>query len=81
MEYNKSLSARIKRHNKQGFKGEGNHKMFSSVSGDYTSMTQNYRCYKYLDKDPYHINLVNRAKKLGLRHAGSKTVRQLKRFY
>lgn len=78
MEYNKSLSARIKRRNKQGFKGEGTRKTFIDVSGDYTSTTQNY---KYLDKDPYHINLVNRAKKLGLKHAGSKTVRQLKRFY
>ena len=78
MEYNKSLSARIKRRNKQGFKGEGNHKRFVRVFGDYTSITQNY---KDLDKDLYHINLVNRAKKLGLKHAGSKTVRQLKRFY
>ena len=78
MEYNKSLSARIKRRNKQGFKGEGNHKRFVSVSGDYTSPIQSYKDF---DKDPYHINLVNRAKKLGLKHAGSKTVRQLERFY
>lgn len=78
MEKNKSLSARIKRRNKSGFKGEGNHKMFGSVLGDYTSTTQNY---KDLDKNLYHVNLVNRAKKLGLKHAGSKTIRQLKRFY
>lgn len=78
MEKNKSLSARIKRRNKQGFKGEGTHKRFVNVSVDYTSTTQNY---KDLDKNLYHVNLVNRAKKLGLKHAGSKTVRQLERFY
>ena len=48
MEYNKSLSARIKRRNKQGFKGEGTHKRFVSVSGDYTSMAYSDELYAAL---------------------------------
>lgn len=60
MEKNKSLSARIKRRNKQGFKGEGNHKMFGSVLGDYRDENQNY---KKFDKNLELTNLVNRTKK------------------
>lgn len=43
MEYNKSLSARIKRRNKCGFLGIGTHKRFISGNGDYTDLCQNHK--------------------------------------
>ena len=43
MEYNKSLSARIKRRNKCGFLGIGTHKRFITGDGDYTDLFQNHK--------------------------------------
>lgn len=55
---NKSLSARIKRRNAQGFKGEGSHKDFTNGGGNYLDLKQNHK-----DKDIIENNI--RRSKLG----------------
>ena len=40
---NKSLSARIKRRNAQGFKGEGSHVDFRNGGGNYLDLKQNHK--------------------------------------
>lgn len=48
MEYNKSLSARIKRRNKCGFKGIGNHSPNNiRLMGDYTNPEENGKASTY----------------------------------
>ena len=49
MEYNKSLSARIRRRNKQGFEGFGNYYGVGSIHtyGDYTDQKQNHKEVDY----------------------------------
>ena len=49
MEYNKSLSARIRRRNNQGFKGEGTNPTFYFGGGDYTDEIQNHKLKDRLD--------------------------------
>ena len=57
MEYNKSLSARIKRRNKQGFSGNGTGLGFLIKNpGDYRDEKQNHK-----DKD-YKIDKARKAK-------------------
>ena len=87
MEYNKSLSARIKRRNKQGFSGLGTGKMvidgevksFNSVRasqmGDYTDPKQN-------NKNTEINHVANQARALSQigRHKGSKPIKRLKRL-
>lgn len=44
MEYNKSLSARIRHRNKQGFEGIGNPNLTkNNLYGDYTDQKQNHK--------------------------------------
>lgn len=48
MEYNKSLSARIRRRNKQEFSGAGTPAWDKSTSfGDYKDPSGNYKCIDY----------------------------------
>jgi len=48
MEYNESLSARIRRRNKQGFEGVGNHNPNNNpLMGDYTDPEQNGKTAAY----------------------------------
>lgn len=80
MEYNKSLSARIKRRNKSGFCGLGTHKFFKDVN---ISINDELVNHKYEDKlaNSYQKNLINYAKNHGYsKHAGSKMLGQLKRY-
>ena len=72
---NKSLSARIKRRNKAGFKGIGSYNFEKKTSyGDYREEFDNH---KDKDKNIYQENLINHAKLCGVRHPGSKTLKQL----
>ena len=72
--FNKSLSARIKRRNKQGFLGVGHHVYIKrNECGDYRNLIHNH---KYVV--PEMVNLVNRAKKLGYKHPGSKNYKTLR---
>jgi len=48
MEYNKSLSARIKRRNKQGFKGAGNNNFWEKKT-PFGNYLDEYENNKYLD--------------------------------
>jgi len=76
MEYNKSLSARIKRRNAQGFVGAGTSLGFVKTNyGDYTDPNQNHK-----NTEPNHI--ANQARALGQigRHKGSKPIKRLKRL-
>lgn len=80
METNKSLSARIKRRNKSGFRGVGTHNPLKEVN---ISINNELINHKYEDKlaNSYQKNLVNYAKKHGYsKHSGSKTLKQLKRY-
>ena len=80
MEFNKSLSARIKRRNKSGFCGLGTHSFPKEVN---ISINDEIFNHKYEDKqmNDYQKNLVNYAKKHGYsKHAGSKRLEQLKRY-
>lgn len=78
MEQNKSLSARIKRRNKQGFDGLGSHVNFKEVIYNVKDITLNH---KLADRDEEQINLVNFAKKRGYsKHSGSKSISQLRRY-
>lgn len=78
MEYNKSLSARIKRRNKQGFEGIGNYHGISPYPhpyGDYTDPNQNHK-----NTEPNHIaNQASALCQIG-RHKGSKPIKRLKRL-
>lgn len=73
MEYNESLSARIKRRNKQGFNGVGTHKLFLNVEG-------NIKDNSYGAINTHQTNLINYAKKHGFKNNGSKTIKQLERY-
>lgn len=66
MEYNKSLSARIRRRNKQGFLGYGNHFYFKNDGGDYKNKEDNHKSV-----NPYQ-SVVNFLRKRGFKHPGSK---------
>ena len=55
---NKSLSARVKRRNEQGFKGEGSHVDFRNGGGNYLDLKQNHK-----EKDVRENNI--RRSKLG----------------
>ncbi|MBO7692967.1 MAG: hypothetical protein J6Y28_01635 [Acholeplasmatales bacterium] len=81
MEYNKSLSARIKRRNKAGFKGVGNHSKNPKLVT--VSINDDFINYKYEDKqiNSYQRSLINFAKKHGYsKHAGSKFLGQLRHY-
>lgn len=71
MEYNKSLSARIKRRNKQGFKGEGTAPTFIKTT-EFGTIT------KEKSKDKYQ-NIKNLLKRC-CKHAGSKSAKVLKQY-
>lgn len=78
---NKSLSARIKRRNKQGFRGIGNHSLCPKEVN--ISINNEFINHKFEDKfvNSYQKSLVNYAKKHGYsKHAGSKLIGQLKRY-
>lgn len=78
MEQNKSLSARIKRRNKQGFDGTGSHVNFKKVIYKVNDITLNH---KLADRNEEQINLVSFAKKRGYsKHSGSKSISQLRRY-
>lgn len=78
MEQNKSLSARIKRRNKQGFDGTGSHVNFKKVIYNVKDITLNH---KLADRNEEQINLVNFAKKRDYsKHSGSKSISQLRRY-
>ena len=78
MEQNKSLSARIKRRNKQGFNGLGSHVNFKEVMYNVNDITLNH---KLADRNEEQINLVNFAKKKGYsKHSGSKSIGKLRRY-
>ena len=74
MEYNKSLSARVRRRNAQGFLGIGNHKDFSCGNGDYTSREYNHKS----TTNSEHYNLVKLCKNIGIKHPGSKSMATLR---
>lgn len=78
---NKSLSARIKRRNKQGFRGIGNHSLCPKEVN--ISINNELINHKFEDKfvNSYYKSLVNYAKKRGYsKHSGSKTLKQLERY-
>lgn len=80
MEINKSLSARIKRRNKSGFRGLGTH---NSPKAVIFSINDEFVNHKFEDKlaNSYQKSLVNYAKKRGYsKHSGSKTLNKLKRY-
>lgn len=78
MEQNKSLSARIKRRNKQGFTGVGNHINFKEVIYNVNDITLNH---KLADRNEEQINLFNFARKRGYsKHSGSKSINKLRRY-
>ena len=63
MEYNKSLSARIKRRNKQGFKGEGNCKWIKTTPfSDYNNFMVNHKDKDYKlandKKNKFGVDLI-----------------------
>lgn len=74
MSYNKSLSARIRRRNAQGFEGVGTGLGFLiKNSGDYTDPNQNH-------KDTGINHVANQAYSIGLigKHKGSKPIKRIK---
>lgn len=75
MEYNKSLSARIKRRNKQGFKGVGS---YNGVGPYHEYDNYNNPAYNHKSYDLEMVKRINRAKKLGYKHPGSKPYSVLK---
>lgn len=90
MEYNKSLSARIRRRNKQGFEGIGNHKDNNNpMMGDYKNPIDNHKFDDRLSINPdtleskispsYQMNVINQAKRIGIvgKRAGSKRINKL----
>lgn len=72
MEWNESLSARIKRRNKQGFKGEGSAPTFIKTT-EFGTIT------KEKSQDKYQ-NIKNFLRKRGHKHAGSKSAKVLKQY-
>lgn len=75
---NPSISARVKRRNKQGFCGQGNHNPNPQVvQYNINDTTLNH---KLEDKDQEHLSLVRHARRW-CRHPGSKTLKQLKRYH
>lgn len=71
MEYNKSLSARIKRRNKQGFIGVGTNPTFKTTP--YGTIAKK----KIQDK---YQNIKNFLRKHGHKHAGSKSAKVLESY-
>ena len=72
MEYNKSLSARIKRRNKQGFSGTGTATTFIKMT-EFGTITKEKSQDKYQD-------IKNFLRKRGHKHAGSKSAKVLKQY-
>ena len=68
---NKSLSARIKRRNKQGFKGEGTPTFIKTT--EFGTIT------KEKSQDKYQ-NIKNFLRKRGHKHAGSKSAKVLESY-
>lgn len=66
MEQNTSLSARVKRRNKQGFLGYGNHCDFRNGGGNYKNEKYNHKSVNL------YQGVVNFLRKRGFRHPGSK---------
>jgi len=66
MEYNKSLSARIRRRNAQGFLGYGNHANFKNGGGDYKNKEDNHKSVNL------YQGVINFLRKRGFKHPGSK---------
>ena len=92
MKNNKSLSARIKRRNKQGFLGEGTGLGYKMKNpGNYRDPEQNHKYDGRLDeritkegietivKPSKNQNIINQAKRIGIvgKHAGSKPIHKL----
>ena len=80
MEFNKSLSARIKRRNKSGFCGFGTHNPPKEVN---ISINNDLVNHKFEDKfvNSYQKSIINYARKHGYsKHVGSKTLGQLERY-
>ena len=76
MEQNSSLSARVRRRNKQGFNGTGTGLGFLIKNpGDYTDPEQNHK-----NTEINHV--ANQARALGQigKHKGSKPIKRLKRL-
>ena len=74
MNYNKSLSARIRRRNAQGFEGVGTGLGFLiKNSGDYTDPNQNhkYTGINHVANQAYSIGLIGK-------HKGSKPIKRIK---
>lgn len=69
---NKSLSARIKRRNKQGFSGRG-------TAPTFIKMTEFGTITKEKSQDKYQ-NIKNFLRKRGHKHAGSKSAKVLKQY-
>lgn len=72
MEYNKSLSARIKRRNKQGFSGVGTDTTFVKTT-PYGTIAKK----KVQDK---YQSVKNFLRKHGFKHPGSKSAKTLKSY-
>lgn len=72
MEYNKSLSARIRRRNKQGFNGVGTDTTFVKTT-PYGTIAKK----KIQDK---YQNIKNFLRKHGHKRAGSKSAKVLKQY-
>ena len=82
---NKSLSARIKRRNKQGFRGIGNHSLCPKEVN--ISINNELINHKFEDKlaNSYQKSLIYYTKKYAKirgysKHSGSKTLKQLERY-
>lgn len=74
MEYNKSLSARIKRRNKQGFSGVGTDTTFNFIkTTPYGTIAKKKIQNKY-------DNIKNFLRKRGHKHAGSKSAKVLESY-
>ena len=71
MDYNKSLSARIRRRNKQGFV-DGDHRKWIKTS-EYGTIAKE----KVNDK---YQSIKNFLRKRGYKHAGSKSAKVLKQY-
>lgn len=73
--YNKSLSARVRRRNKAGFKGEGNRSFIKKTQyGDYIYPIDNHK-NDFVDKMKNHAITIGR--KYAYHHIGSMPFRKL----
>jgi len=77
---NKSLSARIKRRNKQSFRGIGNHSLtpkevYLPINNELINHT-----WKERKANAEQSNLINYGKKHGFKHCGSKPLRILRHY-